>query len=300
MKSSSAEQTPRVAAVYQILAEDIKALGIDAVFGLISDDICQLVATLDGLGVRFYGVRHETNAIMMAEGYASTTGRLGIAMIGRGPAMANGMHGLMAAGKSGSRVLIIAGEAPLAGRAPNALGPDLKSFAAAQVVAAAGLPVFAATSVDVARSALADAVAEAELGKAVTLLLPMDVQVASVEVMPTRAGPLAPKAAKPSPSARAPSLAAAVELLSKSRRPLIIGGVGAHRAGARQAIEDLAARIGALLVTSLKAKDLFRGNPYDLGIIGSSSHSAARRYIEQADCVLVLGASLNYLTMVSG
>ena len=75
--------------VYEILAEDIKALGVDSVFGLMSDDICQLVATLDAIGVRFIGARHESNAVMMATGYATASGKLGVALIGRGPAMAN-------------------------------------------------------------------------------------------------------------------------------------------------------------------------------------------------------------------
>ncbi|MCY7307604.1 MAG: thiamine pyrophosphate-dependent enzyme [Rhodoferax sp.] len=68
----------------------------------------------------------------------------------------------------------------------------------------------------------------------------------------------------------------------------------------RAAIEALAERTGALLVNALKAKDLFRGNPYDVGILGSSSHSVARRYIEQADCVIAIGVALNSLTMSSG
>jgi thiamine pyrophosphate-dependent acetolactate synthase large subunit-like protein len=76
--------------------------------------------------------------------------------------------------------------------------------------------------------------------------------------------------------------------------------LGAHRAGARNAIETLAEKIGALLVTTARGKDLFRGNPYNLGIIGSFSHSVARRMAEQADCVLVFGASLNFLTTSFG
>jgi len=89
-------------------------------------------------------------------------------------------------------------------------------------------------------------------------------------------------------------------VLEQSRRPLIIAGLGPHRAGARQALEQLSEQIGALLVTSLKGKDLFRGSPYNLGIIGSFSHSAGRRMIDQADCVLVFGAGLNLLTMSFG
>ena len=81
---------------------------------------------------------------------------------------------------------------------------------------------------------------------------------------------------------------------------LIVAGLGAHRAGAKAELEQLADRIGALLVTSARGKDMFRGHPCNLGIVGSFSHSAARRMIDQADCVLVFGAGLNLLTMSFG
>ena len=45
---------------------------------------------------------------------------------------------------------------------------------------------------------------------------------------------------------------------------------------------------------------MFLSNPNNLGIIGSFSHSMARRFVEQADCVLVFGAGLNFLTMSFG
>ena len=285
--------------VYQILAEDIKSLGVDSVFGLMSDDICQLVATLDAIGVRFIGARHETNAIMMAAGYAAASGKLGVALIGRGAAMANGMHGSMSSSRTGMPVLIISGDLPLARGVSNALGPDLKNFPAAMVLRTCGIAAFAPSSPENARQTLADAVAEASLGKAAALLLPTDIQVAYADMAD---GPSPVKLLpKPAPqAARASSITSAVALLQSSKRPLIVAGVGAHRGGAREAIEVLADKTGALLITALKAKDMFRGNPYDLGILGSSSHSLARRYIEQADCVLVIGAALNFLTMSSG
>lgn len=289
----------RTIPVYQILAEDIKGLGVDTVFGLMSDDICQLFATLDAMGVRMVGARHETNAVMAAAGYAAATGKLGVALIGRGPAMANAMHGTISAAKSGMPVLIVSGDAPLGRGVMNALGPDLKAFPAATVVRACGIPTFVPGSTDAARQALADAVAEASLGKTAVLLLPTDLQVGYTTVPdgPSPVKMLPPAAPQP---ARQSSIATATGLLRNSRRPLIVAGVGAHRAGARAAIEALAEKTGALLVNTLKAKDLFRGNPYDMGILGSSSTSVARRYIEQADCVIAIGVALNSLTMSSG
>ena len=77
---------------YQVLVEDIKALGVEHVFGLMSDDTAVFATALDSAGIRFYGARHENNAIAMAEGYAWRTGGLAVAVIGRGPATANGLH----------------------------------------------------------------------------------------------------------------------------------------------------------------------------------------------------------------
>ena len=72
-------------ATYQVLVDDMKALGIAQVFGLMSDDTAVFATALDSSGIRFYGARHENNAIAMAEGYSYGTGGLGVAVIGRGP-----------------------------------------------------------------------------------------------------------------------------------------------------------------------------------------------------------------------
>jgi len=292
--------TQHIQSTYEVLAKDIQSLGIDTVFGLISDDTALFVTALDMIGVQFHGARHENTAITMAEGYASTSGRLGIAVVGRGPATANGMHGAVYANRTGSPVLIIYGDAPVADGHINTLGPDYKEFNSTMVLSAAGLQVFRATSPKGARTALADAVATAQLGNAVALLLPTSVQLEKFEVKDdvavSPAIPDPPRCEKATPQ----TISTTAALLNKSRRPLIVAGVGVHRAGADQALEKLADRIGALLITSARAKDMFRGNPHNLGIIGSFSHSVARRFIDQTDCVLVFGASLNFWTTSFG
>ena len=136
----------RIAPVFQILAEDIYALGVRTVFGLMSDDTAVFAVTLDGLGVKFVGARHENNAIAMAEGYAYATGELGVAVIGRGPATANGLRAAVAASRMGSRVLVIYGDAAVRGGAVNGIGPDYKGFNAQAVLGAAGLTCFTAAS----------------------------------------------------------------------------------------------------------------------------------------------------------
>jgi acetolactate synthase I/II/III large subunit len=283
--------------LYQVLAEDIASMGVEAAFGLMSDDTALLISALDTAGVRFYGARHENSAIAMADGYAYASGRLGVAVIGRGPALANGLHGAIFASRTGSPALIIYGEAATLTQ-PNGFGPDYKALDGAGVLRAAGLRTFSVSSARSARAVLADAAAAAMRGAAVGVLLPTNVQLAEIdhpkEALRIRSAERNPAAAKPQ------SITAAAALLAKTSRPLIVGGLGAYRAGAREVIEALAEKIGALLITTARGKDLFRGNPNNLGILGSFSHSVARRMVDQADCVLVFGAGLNFLTTSFG
>jgi len=292
------DRTERVAPTYQVLVDDIKAMGVGQVFGLMSDDTAVFATALDSSGVRFYGARHENNAIAMAEGYSFATGGLGVAVIGRGPATANGLHGATYANRSGSRVLIISGDAAVPSGEANSIGPDYKAFNAASVLGAAGIRSFTATSPSTARGALADAAAAALQGGAAALLLPVNIQLAAAD---PGAGASALRRPQPAPAAPQPqAIEAAAAVLRQSRKPVILAGLGAHRAGAKAALEQLAERTGALLATSARGKDMFRGHPCNLGIIGSFSHSAARRMVAEADCVLVFGASLNLLTMSFG
>jgi thiamine pyrophosphate-dependent acetolactate synthase large subunit-like protein len=298
MDTNTPSTSGRIIQVHQAIAEEIQALGVDTVFGLMSDDTAVFCTSLDDLGITFHGARHENNAIAMAEGYAFATGRLGVAIVGRGPATANGLHAAVAASRMGSKLLIIYGEQAQPTGAVNPMGPDYKGFNATGVLQAAGLKAFVATSGTAARAAFADAVAAAEQGTAAALLLPTNVQHTEIDApVPT------PRATVPSrkPAApRAQAIAAAAEMLRASNKPIIIAGRGAHLAGAKEAIEALAERTGALLVTTAKGKDMFRGHPSNLGILGSFSHSMARRMVDQADCAVVFGAGLNFLTMSFG
>ena len=283
--------------VYEALANDIKSRGYTAVFGLMSDDTALFVATLDAIGVRFYGARHENTAIAMAEGYAAATGALGIALIGRGPATANALHAAMYAHRTGSRVLLIFGTSSLV----QATGPDAKEFNTAGVFHAAGLRTFVAANAEGARRTLENAIDATVNGGCATFLLPMNVQLGMIEYpgqmgVPSPASPLA----IPRKEARTVAVAAAAGMLQRSSKPLFVVGLGGHRSGAREAIERLADKVGAVIATTLKAKDMFRGHAYNLGVVGSFSHAAGRRLISQADCIVAFGASLNQRTTSYG
>ena len=53
---------------YEALALQLKQLGIECIFGLMSDETAMLIACIDSVGIRFISTRHENNAVAMAEG----------------------------------------------------------------------------------------------------------------------------------------------------------------------------------------------------------------------------------------
>ena len=68
--------------------------------------------------------------------------------------------------------------------AVNSMGPDYKGFDSTGVLGAAGIRTFVATSPETARGALADAAGAALQGGAAALLLPVNVQLIPVTLVP--------------------------------------------------------------------------------------------------------------------
>jgi thiamine pyrophosphate-dependent acetolactate synthase large subunit-like protein len=263
------------------------------------EDSAKLVSTLLGLGITYRGSRHENSAVAMAEGYARSTGRLGVVVTSRGPGFTNGLTATVNAAKAGTPVLLIMGDTATSVDPNRTLGPEYKSFAELEIGSMAGIKMFAPTSAVTVRATFRDAIATALRGNAVAVCVPVDLMNAEVDV----SEPLTVADVEPARSPVAPEdvgLRTAIEALNRSERPVIVAGRGAWRGGARESLIALAEQTGALLATSLGAKGLFEGHPYNIGIVGTQSHTVGRDLLSQADLVLAFGAALNQLTTVMG
>lgn len=288
--------------VYEWLAWELKHLGVNKVFGLMSEDTALLAATLDAIGIRFYSARHENNAIAMAEGYSSVSGALSVALIGRGPATANGLHAGTYASRTDSKVLILMGDAPVAVDI-NESGPDTKWFRSVDVLRSAGLTVFRPHNSELIKPVLYSAVKYAMRGSAVALLLPTDIQQMQCEIATNRCeesmGNMEYIAEKVIPS-RSWALDQAAKILSAAKRPIILAGKGAWLAGAYRSLLELGDKTGSVFCTTLKAKDMFADHPFHVGMVGSFSLGLGRRFFDETDCIVAFGASLNKRTTSLG
>jgi thiamine pyrophosphate-dependent acetolactate synthase large subunit-like protein len=278
--------------VAEAIGATLGRLGVRDVFGVIGSGNFHVTNALCGAGARFVAARHECAAVSMADGYARVSGEVGVASVHQGPGLTNTLTSLTEAAKSRTPLLLLAAEAPAA-----ALTSNFRVDQAALVRAAGAVAERAYSPA----TAIADTVRAFRRARAerrpVALMLPLDVQQGEApEPLPTALVGPELRAPRPSPA----SVTALADLVQAAQLPVIIAGRGAVLAGAREPLERLAERIGALLATSAVGNGLFAGNPYSLGISGGFAAPLAISLLASADLVMGFGATLNNWTTRHG
>ncbi len=90
---------------------------------------------------------------------------------------------------------------------------------------------------------------------------------------------------------------AALELLQKAERPIIIAGGGARVSGAGRELVALAEALQIPIATSLNGKDIIPGtHPLSVGVAGSYSRECANRAVNRADLVCFIGSETGGMT----
>lgn len=270
-------------------ARTLRDLGAEVMFGVMGDANMYIADAFHREpGGRFVAAANEGGAVQMAAGYAAVTGRVGVATVTHG-AVANTVSALFDAVRGGYPLVVIAGDTA------RSEAYHLQNIPQREVVAPTGAGYRPVRSVETVVVDLAAAFAEAlATRRPIVVEIPSDFHQAPCEPVGQLAaavhrGPVAPTRT---------ALEEAAALVIGSDRPLLVAGWGA--AGAGKPLRELAERIGAPVMTTLRGKGLFGGDPADLGIFGTLSDPTASEAIAQADCLLMFGASVSALTTLRG
>jgi len=238
--------------------------------------------------------RHEAGAVAMADGYYRATGKLAIATTTSGPGLTQIGTSLVAAVRNHTPMVLAVGEVP-AGSKNKAQWVDQRKF-----VEACGARHKTITSTDTAADEIAEAFYAARINRVPVLLnMPNDLQMDALNwewcyTLSNRFLPLSNEGATDE------ALAPIVEALLAAERPIILAGRGVRMSNAADKVIALADRAGALLATSLQAKGMFDGHPYDIGVAGTFAGAPAEALFADADFVLSFGAELGYYTTEGG
>ncbi|MGE4242126.1 biosynthetic-type acetolactate synthase large subunit [Ramlibacter sp.] len=275
----------------EILLDALVACGIDTIFGYPGGAALPLYDALYSQpALRHVLVRHEQAAMHAAEGYARSTGKLGVVLVTSGPGVGNTITGLLDAISDSVPVLCISGQV-----STSVIGTQ-----AFQECDALGLsrPVTKWNHQPRDAAQMAEAVHEAVRialsGRPGPVLLdiPKDVQLQRVAVPEER--PVESAAVARAPSAFAPAdLDKACELITASRRPVLYGGGGLINSGpaACAAFTELAR--GWNLPTTLTLMGLGALPASDerfLGMLGMHGTLEANLAMHEADLVICVGA----------
>ncbi len=278
------------------LIETLLSLGVDTVFGYPGGAVLPLYDALHAEPrLRHVLVRHEQAAVHAAEGYARTTGRVGVVFVTSGPGMSNTTTGLLDALCDSIPVLCISGQV-----ATTAIGTDAfqecDALGISRSVTKWNHQIRRADDVSAA-VVKAHAVALGGRPGPVLLDLPKDVQLTPLPHWrgPARHAPWRP-AQRPqweqTPLEPA-DIDAALDLLASARRPVFYGGGGLINAGTAACAHfaELVRATAAPCTLTLLGLGAFPAqDPQSLGMLGMHGTLEANLAMHEADLVVCVGA----------
>ncbi|WP_433650109.1 thiamine pyrophosphate-binding protein [Micromonospora zamorensis] len=269
--------------VAEVVGRVLYEHGARYVFGVVGSGNFHVTNALVAAGARFVAAAHEGGAASMADGYARTSGTVGLLSVHQGPGVTNALTGLTEAAKSRTPMVVLA---------PEATAPRSNFFIDLPALAAAVGADFHRVRATHAAEDAGAAYRAAARGATVVLGLPLEVQLTVTEPW---SGPV--PAVAPTP-ATVPQVEPLLAALEAARRPVFIAGRGAR--AAREPLTRLADACGALLAVSAAAKGLFAGNPWYIDVAGGFATPLAAELIGAADLVVAWGSTLNMWTTRHG
>lgn len=275
---------------YQSIARALTDHDVNTMFGLMGDANLFMVDHYVRAGQgTFVPVAHEGSAVLMALAYAQVSGRIGVATVTHGPALTNCVTALVEGARGNIPIVLLAGDTPV--MTPQ----NLQNIDQREVVAITGAGFEQIRSPETAAYDVGHAFYRARVEKRpIVVNMPADFMWQEVAHVPKVFATFGAPVTVP----EGDDLDAAIGIIASARRPIILAGAGAR--GARAQIIALADRLEAPLATTLKAKGLFNGHPYNMDIFGTLSTPAGYDAIASADCLVCFGTSLHHFTTDKG
>ena len=271
----------------EIVIECLKEQGVDTVFGYPGGAILNIYDELykHSDEIRHILTSHEQGASHAADGYARSTGKVGVCLATSGPGATNLVTGIATAYMDSVPIVAITANVGV-----SLLGRD--SFQEIDITGVT-MPItkhnFIVKDVNKLADTIRWAFQIAQEGRPGPVLIdiPKDVTADFAEYEPKKPEPVI----RSTEYIREDDMEAAVRLINKAKRPFILVGGGAVISGAQEELTEFARKIHAPVADSLMGKGAYSGeNELYTGMVGMHGTKAANLGVTRCDLLIVIGA----------
>ncbi len=270
--------------VAQAIARILKAEGVEILFAYPVNPLIEAAAEVD---IRTVIVRQERVGLHMADAYSrlSSGEKLGVFCMQHGPGAENAYGGVAQAYGESVPLMVIPMGYPT--RVMN-VDPNFSSWRQMAGVAKLTDHIHDAKMVEESMLRGFSALRNGP-PRPVVIEVPADVFGHEAKDPTDSYVPSFARRSGPDPA----DITRAAELLAGAEHPVIYAGQGVHYARAWHELRELAERLQAPVTTTLAGKSAFpEDHPLSLGTAGRTIGKQVREFLDEADVILAIGASL--------
>ena len=270
-----------------LVLETLRDLGIDTIFGYPGGAVLPLYdAIYNFKGIRHILGRHEQGCLHEAEGYAKSTGELGVAVVTSGPGATNAITGIADAMSDSVPLLVFTGQVARAG-----IGKD--AFQEADIVGIT-MPITkynyqVRETADIPRI-ITEAVHIATTGRPGPVVIDLPKDVSALETDFIYSPEVNLPSYQPTLDPNDMQIKKILKQLSKAKKPVLLAGGGISYAEASKELNEFAERYQIPVVTSLLGQGtIATSHPLFLGMGGMHGSFAANIAMTEADFMISIG-----------
>ncbi len=274
------------------LVEYLSSRGVENIFGVLAHTSFAIGdAIAKRPHMKFVNAQHEGGAGNMALGYARATKKPAVCLVSAGGGATNIVTAVAQAHKESVPLFVISSDIDTAASAksPYSSFHGMEHVRLFQPITKQSAKLERVEELGPLLDSLFRQTTRGRQGP-VFLIVPEDLQHAHLPE------PLsfAPTAEPVAPAMDTGSAQAAVDLLLQAKTPVVLAGTGVDWAGARDEVRELADLLSLPVAVSYTAKGVFPENhPLALGCLGFGSRPYARKFFQESDLILALGATFS-------
>lgn len=271
-----------------LVLETLRDLGVDTIFGYPGGAVLPFYdAIYNFKGIRHILGRHEQGCLHEAEGYAKSTGKLGVAVVTSGPGATNAITGIADAMSDSVPFLVFTGQVARAG-----IGKD--AFQEADIVGIT-MPITkynyqVRETADIPRI-ITEAVHIATTGRPGPVVIDLPKDISALETDFIYSPEVNLPSYQPTLEPNDMQIKKILKQLSKAKKPVLLAGGGISYAEAATELNEFAERYQIPVVTSLLGQGtIATSHPLFLGMGGMHGSFAANIAMTEADFMISIGS----------